>query len=605
LALLPVALLAQQPATSTASPPQSDIPASQTTIKTEVRQVLLDVVVSDGQNHPVTGLHQQDFSVFEDGKPQQVVFFQAHSAASAVSKFNAVSLPVLPPNTFLNAPTGYEELPLNILLYDVLNTPVDDQPLAHREVVKFLQGKPAGSRFAIFVLSEKLQLLQGFTDDERQLVAAMNRKEAGAYASGRYQTPEQVHETSAQLSESDLLPNNPGAQGLLDRMEHMESVSGNYYLTQRIETTVSAFAEIARFVNGLPGRKNLIWLSGSFPASILPGSDPTNPFGTSLTYSAELRQMADLFTVGQIAVYPVDIRGLMVNPVYGAGNPHVYRSSGSFGDAHARFGQQLAAEHDTMDKIAEDSGGHAFYDTNGLQKAIATGTDDGANYYTLGYTPTNKTFDGGLRKIRVSLGHKGYHLAYRRSYLADDNTALAEKTTGAPSDPVEVAMRRGAPPAHTLVFEAHVMLEGAPEPVTPAQINQLSQFPAFASQKKWDAVKMQGYTVDFAVLGRQLTFAAAASGAHSGKFEFVFAAYSADGHTMIGQRLQTEEAFSPKDFDEVRSRAYRVRQQLDIPNDAAYLRLAVRDVIGNRLGSMEIPLPLAPEAQSEPKRPPQ
>ena len=597
---LPFALSAQQPSAREANSRQSDSLGHQTTIKTKVRQVLIDVVVTDGKNHPIAGLRQQDFSVLEDGKPQHIVFFEAHTAASDAAYLKPPELPALPPNTFLNVSTARDNLPLNILLYDVLNTPIDDQPFAHRELVKFLNNKPAGSRFAIFVLSKKLHLLQGFTDDARQLVSAINRKEAGSFSATIYQSQEAAHDASSQLSESGVLPpNDPGAQAMLDRMQHMESIAGNYFLTRRVEQTIGAFVEIAKFVNGLPGRKNLIWLSGSFPAGIFPGSDPTDPFGTSVSYGAELRQAADLLTIGQVAVYPVDIRGLTINPVYGAANSRIYRSPVAFADAHARFGQQLAAEHDTMNKIAEDSGGHAFYDTNGLQKAIATGTDDGANYYTLSYSPTNAKFDGGLRKIRVALGQKGYHLAYRRSYLADDDSIVAEKTADASSAHLSAAMRRGAPPAHELLFEARLVPQGAPANATQEQIRQLTQFPAFVSEKKWETVQMQRYLINCAVLGRQLVFAVTPDGVHHGTLEFVFAAYDADGNTMAGQRSTMEVALSSKDFDKIQKGAYPLQQVLDIPSGAAWLRLGVRDAIGNRVGSMEIPLPLAPEAQTE------
>jgi VWFA-related protein len=574
--------------------------SGKTTIKTEVRQVLLDVVVSNNENHPVSGLQAEDFSIFEDGKAQQILSFEPHTAELVASSRKSFTLPALPPNTFLNAPTGYEALPLNILLWDLLNTPVDSQPFAHKEIIKFLHSKPTGSRFAIFVLGDKLQLLHGFTDDERELVAAMNSQEAGSRSSTSQQSQDDVHAASTQLSDIDVLrANDANQQAILDRMQHMESVVGNYLLTQRVEKTINAFVNIADFVQGLPGRKNLIWLSGAFPAEILPGNDPTDPFGTSVTYSAELRQAAQLFTLGRIAVYPVDIRGLTVNPVFGAASARVYRSAGSFSDAHGRFSQQLDAEHATMDKIAEDSGGHAFYDTNGLQRAISTGINDGANYYTLSYSPTNKKFDGGLRKIRVVVRHSGYHLSYRHDYTAEENGASSKKTASAAPDPVEVAMRRGAPTAHDLVFEVHLAPQGDSVPVTPDQIRQLSRLPAFASQKAWDAVRIQRYLIDFAVLGKQISFVSAGTGTHKGKLEFLFAAYAADGSTMIGQRLKANANFSETDFEEVRKGAYRAQEVLDIPSSAAWLRLGVHDGIANRLGSLEIPLPLAREAQHE------
>lgn len=569
-----------------------------TTLKSEVRQVVLDVVVTDRKNQPITGLHQQDFSVSEDGHAQQILSFEAHTSASSANK--PPEPPKLPVNTFLNLPTGYDDLPLNILLYDLLNTPVESQPLARSEVVRFLKAKPPGSRFAIFVLGNHLRLLQGFTDNERQLTAAMQRKEASSQPSAALHASETAHDSSAQLSDSGLLPNYSEAQAMLDRMQHMESVSENYYLAQRVEKTVAAFADIARFVSGLAGRKNLIWLSGSFPANVFPGDDPVEPFDTSLSFSAELRQATDLLTAGQISVYPVDVRGLKTNSVYGSDNSRQYRSGGSMGNAHTRFEQQTAAEHSTLDKVAEDSGGRAFYDTNGLEQAIATGVEDGSNYYTLSYSPSNKNFNGNLRKIHIALNGKNYHLSYRRSYLADDNSTSNPATSPA-SGVLDVTMRRGAPVAHGLVFEVHPAPQGQATVVTPEQITQLTKFPAYAAQKKWDDVKVQHCNIDFAILGKQLSFKSLPTGVRVGKFKFAFATYDAEGIGMFGQEVNAEQQFSAKEVADLRSGAYRVRHEFDIPSGAAFLRVAVQDVVGQRMGSVEIPLPLAVEQRADTK----
>src|SRR5215831_16644802 len=399
---------------------QTKDPGSQTTIRTTVRQVLVDVVVTDRKNHPITGLQRDDFYVLEDGHPQNIVFFEAHSPRLDSETAKPVALPDLPLNTFANVSTSSSSLPLNVLLYDLVNTPLTDQPFAHQEIVKFLQNRPEGSRFAIFVLGDTLHLLQGFTDDERLLVSAINRKEANPHSTLLYQAPGGISDASG-LSGGAALARNNAAQEMMGRMQNMEAAATRFYLTRRVEKTIGAFAEIAKFLSGLPGRKNLIWLSGSFPANFFPGTDSWDPFGGLASYNSDLHQTADLLTVGQVAVYPVDIQGLTTDPVYDASNPETYRTPQDFLRAHLNFMLEIGAEQATMDQVADDTGGHAFYNTNGLSDAIATSTEDGSNYYTLAYSPSDTKFDGRLRKISVQLYHGSYHLAYRHSYLADDN----------------------------------------------------------------------------------------------------------------------------------------------------------------------------------------
>ena len=68
-----------------------------------------------------------------------------------------------------------------------------------------------------------------------------------------------------------------------------------------------------------------------------------------------------------------------------------------------KFNQSQAQEHTTMEQMASDTGGHAFYNTNGLASAVAKAIDAGSNYYTLTYTPTDHNWNGSYRNIHVEL----------------------------------------------------------------------------------------------------------------------------------------------------------------------------------------------------------
>lgn len=558
----------------------------QTTIKTTVRQVLLDVVVTDGKNHPVTGLQQDDFSIAEDGQPQRILFFEAHNAsADAAPKQPATPAP--PANTFLNTSLVRGDLPLNVLLYDLLNTPLTDQPFAHNEIVKFLRNRPSGSRFAIFVLTDSLHLLQGFTDDEELLVAAMNRKRAAPFSSPFYQGSQGTQSSLSAFSGGER------EQFMLGSLQNMEAQSRRYFMERRVEHTIEAFVQIGRFLSGLPGRKNLIWLSGSFPANLFPGTDPLDPFGAPASFGPGLRQAADLLTVGQVAVYPVDIRGLTPDPFFDAANRVENPSPENFLRSQLNFMLEIAAEQDTMDRVAEDTGGHAFYNTNGLSQAIATSTEDGSNYYTLSYAPTDTNFDGRLRKIRVQFTQSRFHLAYRHSYLADDNV-MKQNADFAPTV-LEVALRRGAPLAKELSLQVHLTPQGKPKTATKEETSQLAEFPAYKSRKKGDAPKIQRYAIDYELDGSQIALEDLENGMEYARFEIVFGAYDAESRLMFGYRSPREETHPVKDTEKLRHGPFRMRHVVEVPNGTAFLRLAVRDVVGDRIASVEIPLPLASE----------
>src|SRR5271157_423131 len=219
---------------------------AQTIIKAQVRQVLFDVVVTDGKNRPVPGLTREDFSVTEDGALQQILSFEAHISAGepAVRADPPLDFSKLPANTFLNLSRAREDLPLNVILYDVLNTPISDQYFARRDIRKFLLNKPPGSRYAIFVLSDKLHLLQGVTDSQEELLAAMDSRAAAPQptAQGVPNTP--TLSASTALADSGLIPNFAGPQEMLARLKHLEGLGDIYFLQRRFGVTVDAFDEI-------------------------------------------------------------------------------------------------------------------------------------------------------------------------------------------------------------------------------------------------------------------------------------------------------------------------------------------------------------------------
>lgn len=569
---------------------------SPTTIKTQVRQVLLDVVVTDGKSHAITGLNRSDFSITEDGTPQEILSFEPHTSVLPPSQnsLSALDLPPLPQNTFLNISGAREDVPLNVILYDMLNTPLADQPFARHDIQNFLKNKPAGSRYAIFVLSDRLHLLQGVTDDEATLVASMNNQAAGTQSPTFGPPPANTVSPSDFLRESGVVPDHPETMAMLGRLERLSVNSETYLLQRRISITLEAFDGISRYLRGVPGRKNLLWLSGSFPLGVLPGGDPIDPFTRAVDFSPELRKATNQLTLSQVAVYPVDIRGLMVNPNFGAADNRNY-SSTSLEKERQAFFEQLAGEHAVLDQIAESSGGRAFYNTNGFVQALQAATEDGSNYYTLSYSPTNTHFAGEMRKIHVHLAQKGCHLSYRRSYFADDDFTLTRRAANAPLEHADAAMERGAPTEHELVFSVHVKAIAVPAPVSPAQKKDLAQFPAFAKLKKWDSVKMQKLALDFSLLQKQMTYLIDSGGVRHGSLSFLYATYDTDSNLLYRSSSFADQTFLPEQSIQSRADTYLAEQILEIPANSAWLRIAVRDAMDGRIGSLEISLPLKPE----------
>jgi VWFA-related protein len=134
-----------------------------------VRVVLLDVVVSDKSGAPVGGLTENDFHVFEDGKPQKIASFKEHAGAP----MKLADMPRLPENTYTNYAAVENADSINVILMDALNTQTQDQEFVHRQI-KYLKTIPPGARVAVFTLTSKLRMVQEFTTDSTRLLAAVN-----------------------------------------------------------------------------------------------------------------------------------------------------------------------------------------------------------------------------------------------------------------------------------------------------------------------------------------------------------------------------------------------------------------------------------------------
>jgi VWFA-related protein len=587
-----------QPApTVLAEPPQPSKGQQDTlpVLHTGTQLVVVDVVVEDKQGHPVHGLTQDDFVLTENKKPQTVNHFDEHSNTRPVTP--GPQLPPMPPGTF----TDYVPTPstgaLNILLLDSLNTPMKDQSYVRYELQQFVKKSPPGTSIAIFGLAQHLYILQGFSSDPQVLKDAIDHKliprasvllddPVGAGAG-----PESMSESAAELGIA-ASPN----------LTQFEAEETAFQTQLRIQYTIDAFDSLGHYLSAFPGRKNLIWFSGSFPIDILPDPSIDNSFAVMEDNSPEFREMTNLLAQSQVAVYPVDARGLMTNPVFDASQSGrgFARNPASFGKQIQGFAQSQALEHMTMEQLAEDTGGAAFYNNNDLAAAVSKAILAGSNFYTLTYSPENKKWDGGYRNIKVTLARNlvaaNYTLAYRHGYYADDpahlpkgtgaaaiTTAgdLASENTG--ESYTRAAEARGAPAPEDILFKVRVLpaVPGTEDKLT-ADNQDDPQHPLKGPFKRFD--------IDFAALTSDVKITKLPDGRHTGQIEFFARLYDPDGKLLniTGKTVQlnlTADAYAAFQH------GMGAHLEISAPvKGESYLRVGIRDVTTNRIGVTEIPL---------------
>ena len=286
--------------------------------QSNVRVVLLDVVVTDSNGTPVSGLTESDFRVFEDNKQQKIASFQEHNGVAVAE----ADLPELPKNVYTNYPAVASADSINVLLMDSLNTQMADQQFAHQQTIKYLKTIPPGARIAIFTLSSRLRMVQEFTSDSSRLLAALNDPAlSGPQHSALLKSQAESQANDAMVNEAKKLavttPSDLSHEAI-DPVTSLRSLIAekDIALTEsRIAITLSALQQLAHYLSGYPGRKNLIWVSGGFPVVLFPDSVFLNPSVTPRGFMSEIQRTADLCTAAQIAIYPVSAEGMMIHSV--------------------------------------------------------------------------------------------------------------------------------------------------------------------------------------------------------------------------------------------------------------------------------------------------
>ncbi|MBV9435249.1 MAG: VWA domain-containing protein, partial [Acidobacteria bacterium] len=401
---------------------QAASPATPITIlKVTTRLVLVDVTATDHSGKPVNDLKKEDFEVRESGKPQKIVGFAFQPPPSANS--TAAKPPQLAPGVYTNIRTlNGESGPPTILLIDALNTPFRDQAYLRQQLVKYLEHIEPRRNVAIYTLGTHLRMIQDFTSDPELLHEALKK----------ITTQSSMFNGEQESLEDDFPGLDPNSSDqavaqMAQRLNEFEAEQQTYQRDLQVRLTMDAMEQLARNVSGYGGRKNLVWLSGAFPLTVFPDETLQNPFSAQSNYGDDLRRIAALFSANQIAVYPVDARGL-VGSLMPDASQRATSMAGMRGGPNAmrtlqRSSANLSSSHDTMNELASQTGGRAFYNRNDIDHAIALSVDAGSTYYTLAYYPEDKQMNGKFRKIDVSIDRKGLQTHYRRGYFASEGTA--------------------------------------------------------------------------------------------------------------------------------------------------------------------------------------
>lgn len=574
---------------ASAALPLSAQQQSQTTLKVQVPLVLEDVVVLDSHDQPVHNLKAAYFTIMDNGKPVRPQSFDEHTAPTPAQQATQLASVPKVPNLGVNVFTNYTPTPpdgsLNILLLDALNTPLTYQERARQQILKFLTHEPPGQRMAIFLLSTRLYLLQGFTSDPAVLKAAINSK--GAHVPGSLLLEDPVGgDTNKGLYNSDV---SECLACLKDMMQQTEEDTATSVVSQRVTRTLDAFSQLAHYVSVLPGRKNLIWFSGSYPLYILPDySLLNNPSSPSAFFGDQLRHIDDLLARSHMAIYPIDARGVMDNPATQSSHngPAPVRNMGRVTNpsltSESNFSQETFQEHQSLDQMAHETGGKAFYTSNDLEAAVEDAVRFGSDYYTVSYTPPSGKWDGKYHKIDVKVNASGLHLSYRQGYYADDPTLDDSGKKQVEASAMQQAMLHGAPQPSELLFDVRVI---------PADATTDKVAPGASPQTKLMQRPYRSYQLDTLLDIHNMQVAHIGTGSYQGSLDFMVLVYNGSGDVVNTVTRRMQFNLDPAHYADVLAHGLTGSGFIDVPvKETYFIRIGMRDPASNHIGAVEIPV---------------
>ena len=540
-------------------PPLSS-PVQGPSIRAESRIVVVDVVVTDKQGQSVPGLSKDDFHISEDSDPQIVTSFEEHKGAAA----NEMKLLPMPPNVFTNFPTTLGADSVNVLLLDLLNTQPQNQAFVRQQVIKYLGEVPAGTRLAVFALGSHLRIVRGFTTDFSGLSAALEDKKLGVSPEVSRNLPTEAN----QYSDAEILRQmrrSQAAPTAIDAVESFQRDEAFERASARIEVTLQAFQQIARYLSGIPVRKNLIWFSDNFPVSFFPdtrGRAPKN--------QEHVQKTSDMLTAAQVAIYPVSALGVLADPTFDAS-----KLAGSRRELETR----LSANQIVMETIAEETGGRAFFSTNALSDAVKDAVGNGSHYYTVAYSPTNDKNDGKFRRIQVSLADSNYKLSYRRGYFADQPSHKGASQERA-DDPLVPFIGLGMPDLDQILFKVQLMPKNPQPPANARRAGNNTKLKAPFTR----------YDVNFAVALPDIAMGSDANGTRSGNIEIMLVAFSPNGDILNFVKKRSNLTMDPKVYEATQQVGMQVHEEIDVPTGEIYLRVGVYDLNSGKCGTVSAAL---------------
>lgn len=393
------------------------------TLTVQSQLVVETVVAKDKSGQLVKNLTAKDFTVTEDGVPQQIRLFEhqtlpekstplptTRSDEEQITIYKRLSHTRIAPE--LPGKTQYSGHRLLALYFDMTALPPEDQVRALSAAETFVRTQMTASDLVSVLryAGGSVDVLQDFTADRNHLLSILQTMIVG----------------EGQGSVSSVDDASSADTGTAFGQDDSEF---NVFNTDR---QLSALQTAANMLGQMNEKKSLIYFASGLR---LNGTDN----------QAQLRATIEAAVRSGVSFWPIDARGLVAQAPLGdatqgsPGNEGVYS-----GEAAQTNSDNFQQSQDTLYSLAADTGGKALFDNNDLGKGILAAQQAISDYYILGYYTTNPAMNGHYRHVKITLNPPlSAALEYRRGYYGKKE--FAKFTADDKERQLEDAMMLGDP----------------------------------------------------------------------------------------------------------------------------------------------------------------
>jgi VWFA-related protein len=370
---------------------QAKPPGPQPPIRVSTELVLVNVVARDKKGNLVRDLKKEDFTLYEDGRKQDISSFDFEDMDRAPMSADA-SVSGAAPGTLLRsgkAPPTLEARGrrLLVLFFDFSAMQPEEIDRSIEAAKKFINTKmqPA-DLVALVSMATNMHVDCDFTDDHDQLsatLASYSASQGQGFENGLAGTAEGAAETGGSYTEDDTDLN-----------------------TFSADRKLLAIQSLVQALGKLPQKKSIIYFSNGITQS-------------GIDNQSALRAATAAAVKANTSIYSLDIRGLQAFPPGGeAQNASLHGQSAYTGASILNDLNGNAASQDTLATLSADTGGKAFFDSNDFSGVFTQVEKDSSVYYVLGFTSRNPAKDGKYRHLKVAVSRPDLKLDFRSGYYA-------------------------------------------------------------------------------------------------------------------------------------------------------------------------------------------